>query len=216
MNVLVIGATGGTGRASVHALLGRGHAVSVLARSEPDPPFPEGVRVERGDALVAADLDRALAGQDAAVVALGRGPNAFKTLLGIGQTTPPDLVARGTREVVAAMDRQGVRRAVVVTSFGVAESWASVSLGQRLFLGLFLKDEFRQKARQEDAVRASRADWTIIRPVQLTDGEASGDPLVSASGEVRGGSVPRADVGRVIAEAVADPATYGATLAVSG
>lgn len=216
MNVLVIGATGGTGRAAVDVLRQRGHAVTVLARSTPDPPFADGVRVVRGDALVAADLDRALDGQDAVVVSLGRGPNALKTRLGLGTTTPPDLVSRGTREVLAAMERGAVRRVVVVSAFGVGDSWDDVPLVPKLFLGLLLKEEFRDKARQEEAVRASATDWTILRPVQLTNGDRTGDVFVGASSDLRQGTVSRADLGVAVADALVDPATHGATLAVSG
>ena len=53
-NVLVLGATGGSGRAAVAELLARGHRVTAFARRALDMEH-ERLRVVQGDALVASD-----------------------------------------------------------------------------------------------------------------------------------------------------------------
>jgi len=70
MKVLVLGATGGTGREIVRELKDRGHAPVALVRS-PDKAQELGVPLVTGDARDPKVLDAALAGCDAVISALG-------------------------------------------------------------------------------------------------------------------------------------------------
>ncbi|MEM1118043.1 MAG: NAD(P)-binding oxidoreductase [Bacteroidota bacterium] len=217
MNVLVIGSTGGTGRALVQALLDAGHGVTAFARAaSPEPPFPDGVRLVQGNALAPADLDRAVPGHDAVVVSLGLGPNPLVIRFGIGRTSPLDVASRGTANVLAAMERHGVRRLAVVSAFGTAESWATLPAAVKAFMWLFLKPSFDDKAVQEAAVRQSDTDWTILRPVQLTNGPATGRVSASLDGEVTGAPISRADVAAYAVRTLADAGVEGQTVALSG
>ena len=77
MKVLVIGATGRTGRHAVRQLLAGGYEVTAFAR---DPSAVternERLRVVQGDARDPASIDRAMHGQDAVLVAFG--PRSLK------------------------------------------------------------------------------------------------------------------------------------------
>src|SRR5580704_6434221 len=109
MQILVVGATGGSGRATVEILAARGHVVTALAR-RPDPgrPFPDGVRVVTGDATCASDLDSAVAGQEAVVVTPGIRENAVRVRLLGSANTPLHVRSVGTALVIEAMRRHGV------------------------------------------------------------------------------------------------------------
>lgn len=215
MNVLVVGSTRGTGRAVVQTLIERGHRVTALSRSgTAAPPFDDRVRVVQGDALEAADLDRAVPGHDAVVVSLGVSQNPFAMRFKIGLTTPPDVVSRGTAAVLEAMRRHGVRRLVVVSAFGVAESWGDVPLPLRVFFRLFLMDSFRDKAVQEAAVHASDADWTVLRPVGLTDKPATGDYAADPR-EAHSSTIARADVADYAVRALEEGLAVGQTVTLS-
>jgi putative NADH-flavin reductase len=67
-NITVIGGNGYTGSAVVSEALSRGHAVTVVSRSEPSEPIP-GVTYVAGSALEADVLDKAFEGADAVVTA---------------------------------------------------------------------------------------------------------------------------------------------------
>lgn len=72
MRVLVVGATGGSGRAAVEGLAARGHEVTAFARRAGAVYAGcAGIRAVDGDATVPEDVDRAVRGQDAVVVTLG-------------------------------------------------------------------------------------------------------------------------------------------------
>ena len=166
MRVLIVGATGGTGRALVADALERGHQVTAFARR------PEKVRarherltVTRGDVLDKASVDAAVAGQDAVLCALGH-----KRWLG-----PTRILSEGTRNLVIAMEWFGVRRLVCETSLGIGDSWGRMGLYYTAFVGVFiLPFYFADKVRQERIVRESKLEWVVVRPGALNNGRPRG------------------------------------------
>ena len=217
MRVLVVGATGGSGRAVVAELLARGHEVTAFGRRpEALRTLPEPAATIAGDATVPADLERAVRGQDAVVVALGISEPALRVRLLGSRGTPGDVRSRGTQEVIAAMRRHGVRRLVVQTSYGVGPTRQRLPWAQRLVFKLLLAPQIADTEVQEREVRASGLDWVLVQPVTLTDEVDDGRPVVSSRGETVSMKVSRVRVARVLADAVESDAHVGRTLAVSG
>jgi uncharacterized protein YbjT (DUF2867 family) len=215
VKVLVVGATGGSGRAAVEALAGRGHEVTAFARRA-SAVFGgrAGVRAVDGDATVPADVDRAVRGQDAVVVTLGISEHPLRVRLLGSAGTPLDVRSRGTAAVVAAMRTHGVRRLVVQSSYGVGETRDRLPLASRLVLALLLRPQIADHERQERIVRDSGLDWSLVQPVYLTDGDE--EAVRSATGDAEGMRVSRRAVGAVLADLAEDPGERGRTVAVSG
>lgn len=69
---------------------------------------------------------------------------------------------------------------------------------------------------QDADVLASGLDWVVVQPVHLTDDDDDTPPTVSTDGTMTRPSVSRRSVGRVLAQAVAEPAWVGRSLSVSG
>jgi nucleoside-diphosphate-sugar epimerase len=67
MKLVVLGGTGGLGYACALRAHALGHAVRVVARNPARVSFPDGIDVVRGDVSDAADLTRALDGQDSVI-----------------------------------------------------------------------------------------------------------------------------------------------------
>jgi putative NADH-flavin reductase len=166
MRLLIIGATGGTGRELVRQALEQGHEVTALAR---DPArftiAHTRMRVLKGDVLDPPSLRAAMRGQDAVVSALGH-----KRWLG-----PTRILSEGTRNIITAMEAASVRRFVCQTSLGVSTSWGRLGLLYTLFVvPIILPFYYWDKGRQERIVTASALDWTIVQPGILTNGPARG------------------------------------------
>jgi uncharacterized protein YbjT (DUF2867 family) len=215
MRVLVVGATGGSGRAAVDALVADGHEVTAFARrSTAVFGGRDGVRPLDGDATVGADVDRAVEGQDAVVVALGISENALRVRLRGSTGTPLDVRSRGTAAAVAAMRGSGVRRLVVQSSYGVGETRDRLPLSTRLVFALVLRPQIADTEVQERIVRTSGLDWSIVQPVTLTDGDEPA--TLSRSGETAGMKVSRRAVGRVLAELATGSSDVGQCVSVSG
>src|SRR3954452_12208272 len=76
--ILVLGATGGTGRLIVKEAIARGHAVTALVRSPDKAGDLNGAKLVVGDVRDVGVLREALKGQDAVVSALGTPASPFR------------------------------------------------------------------------------------------------------------------------------------------
>ena len=72
MNLLVLGATGGTGLEIVRQAVERGHSVTAFVRS-PDrlSRFWNRIKIAQGNLLNSAELERVIAGHDAVISGFG-------------------------------------------------------------------------------------------------------------------------------------------------
>ena len=196
MKVLVLGATGGTGRLIVHDALEKGHSVVALVRSKARAPDLPGADMIEGDARDEGSLTRALDGCDAVISSLGTGLSPFREV---------SVLTDATRALVPAMTRKGVRRLVCISALGVGDSRGHGGfVFDRLFLPLLLRHAYKDKGRQEAAIRASSLDWVIVRPAMLINNPARGSlRAVSDLAGVSGGKIARADVARFVVEQLA-------------
>jgi putative NADH-flavin reductase len=164
--VLIVGATGETGRQLVAQALERGYAVTALAR---DPSrlrvsHPQ-LTVARGDVLDYGSVEAAMRGQEAVLSALGHRR----------YFSPTRILSQGTQHIIKAMEAHGVRRFVCETSLGIGDSAGRMGLYYTLFvIPVVLPFYFWDKTRQERAIAGSSAEWVIVRPGVLTKGEKRG------------------------------------------
>ncbi len=196
MKVLVLGATGGTGRLIVHDALEKGHSVVAMVRSKASAPDLPGADIIEGDVRDVDALMRALKGCDAVISSLGTGISPFSEV---------SVLTEATRALLPAMARSGVRRLICISALGVGDSRGHGGfVFDRLFQPLLLRHAYKDKGRQEAAIRASSLDWVIARPAMLTNDPARGSvrAIVDLAG-VNGGKVARADVARFVVEQLA-------------
>lgn len=210
MKLVVFGATGGTGRLVVEQALAAGHEVTAVAR-RPSAIIArhERLTVVRGDVLEPSKIERAVAGQDAAVSALGAADRA-----------PTTVYSEGTGNVAQAMLAGGVRRLTCVSSGGLEADHPYAPLLQRLVTKLFVqrlyKNPFADMARMEEELERSGLDWTVIRAPMLTDGPRTERYRVAASGHLdRPGRISRADLADYILAHLNDLASYRAKVEIS-
>lgn len=194
MIVVVLGASGGTGRLAVDELLARGHQVRALVRdTQRFGAAPEGVTVVEGDVRDAASMRDAVAGTDAVLVTIGPGR-------GGGDKTP--LFAPAARHLVEAMHAAGVTRVVAISAQGVGrESDKGLALPLRVFRAL-LGSAITDMRAMEDALIESELDYTIVRPGGLND-KPKGAYVVERGNALKGhGRTRRADLADAMARAV--------------
>jgi nucleoside-diphosphate-sugar epimerase len=203
MKVLVVGATGGSGRAAVDELLSRGHEVTALSRHATALGDPGGqLHAVNGDATDPAAVDRVVRGQQAVIVTLGISHNALRVRVLGSPGTPMDIRSRGTGNVIGAMRRHGVAKLVVQTAYGVGATRDNLPPRYRLLYWLVLRPQIADTEIQEHAVRTSGLDWVIAQPVSLTDDPQPGLPFASPAGELAGMKVSRRCIGRFLVQAV--------------
>jgi nucleoside-diphosphate-sugar epimerase len=216
MKVFVVGASRGSGRAAVEELLSAGHDVTAFSRHASQL----GIRSDRlkildGDAMSATDAERAVQGQDAVIVTLGISENALRVRLFGSPVTPINVRSAGTRNVISAMRKHGVRKLVVQSSYGVGETRNRLRPWERLFFWSMLKEQVADTEEQEREVRASGLDWVLVQPVHLTDGPEKGGLFASPEGDVRRLSISRKNVARFLIDAAHGTTYVGKSVALS-
>ena len=210
LKLLVVGATGGTGGQVVRGAIAAGHTVTALAR---DPGRidlrHERLHVLRGDVLDPASLAPAMAGRDAVISSLG-----VKTRRG-----PITLYSEGMRNILQAMRAAQVERLVVQSAGPLSIDEGDTTLMRlalKPLLRIILKEEYADLARMEEELRKSGLDWTIVRPVRLTDKPPTGRYRTAVNNSVRRGySIARADLAGAMLALLTDPAASHATIGIA-
>jgi len=166
MQMVVFGATGGTGRELVKQALGHGHSVRAFVRDpEKLKVIHHRLEVVTGDVQDAKSVAAAVAGQDAVLCALG-----------IYERKPNTVLSDAVRTLVAAMKEQEVKRLLYVSSLGVGATKGQLGLVyNHVLLPLLLKEIFADKETAEAVVRESNLDWTIVQPARLTKSRLTGE-----------------------------------------
>ena len=163
MKIVIFGATGNIGQQVVNKALEQGHAVTAFAR------HAEKVRIQHqnlsiaiGDVMDPSSVEKAITGQEAVLVSIGAGRK--------GQVR-----SAGTRNIINAMKKVGVSRLICQSSLGVGDSRANLNaFWKYIMFGLLLRPAYADHTLQENYVRHSNLDWTIVRPGAFIDGEYTG------------------------------------------
>ena len=207
MKILVVGATGGTGKHLVGQALDAGHDVTVFAR-DPAKAGPEHRRLRTivGDLQDGQALSNAIHGHDAVISALGRGYSLKSE----------HLIERSVPVLIAAMKSAGVRRLIFTSALGVGDSYSDAPIVARLFFRTLLRGIYADKLIGDRLIGSTDLEWTIVRPSKMTDGPLTGSYRSGERLALSGmASISRADVAHFLLHAMADPKTVGKTLLIS-
>jgi uncharacterized protein YbjT (DUF2867 family) len=216
MKVLLLGATGRTGRWVLEYALGIGHeVVALVRRPEKIAVASQSLRISRGTPEDSNDVSFALAGCDAVISTLNN--NRSSDLPWAKPVSPPMFMVRSIGHTVSVMRARGVRRIVVVTALGAGDSFGQAPILTRTLLRRTnLRTVFADHDAQEALLRDSGLDWTCVRPAILTNRPPIKPLVVSYSGEPRPGlTIGRASVARFLVDILAKPEFFGKAPIVS-
>lgn len=165
MKLLIFGSTGSIGRQLVEQALEQGHTVTAFARNPAKLDIQHtNLKVVQGDVMDFTSVEQAVQGQDAVLCVLGSGGQRKGTIR-----------SEGTRQIIQAMEKAGVRRLICQTTLGAGDSWGNLNFFWKyIMFRAFLREVFADHQRQENEVKQSRLDWTIVRPGAFVDGNRTG------------------------------------------
>ena len=177
MNIIVFGATGSIGALTVLKLLEDGHSVTAFSRNL------DALNLEHpnlthaaGDVTNAADVCLAIEDSEAVIITLGSGSSRSGRVR-----------SEGAQQIIDAMQRYGLKRLVCQTTLGAGDSWNNLNFfWKRIMFGVLLRPVFEDHERQEQLVKASGLDWTIVRPSAFTNEAPKGTLKIDISPEQRG------------------------------
>lgn len=186
--VIVIGAAGRSARQAVHRLRTQadvGLTLFVRRAEQISDLATDRMTVVTGDARDQASVTEAVAGHDIVIVALGGADLDHTTAI-----------------VVRAAEEANVARIITITAGGIYgelpepfNTWDHQQLGD-------LRDVLRRAA---DVVEQSHLDYTVLRPVWLTDEDDTSLDITTKGDGFRGTETTRASIGALIARIVQHP-----------
>jgi nucleoside-diphosphate-sugar epimerase len=180
--ILIFGANGRTGRHAVDYALSPEKKLEVVALvRKPIEPRP-GLSVIQGTPESLSDVQRAMDGCGAVLSFLSprSSDNPF------ANNVAPNLISVATSNAITAMKAQGVKRIVVLSAYGVGDSFRLLPAIARWGIGHSnLKRVFADHANAELLLDASDLQWTSVRAVILAGNKLSRTRLSDRNGEPR-------------------------------
>lgn len=202
--VLIAGASGDTGTELLSVLRPTDLTVRATTRSYVNVTVLERLGADEvvvADFFDSADAVAAVEGCDVVYCTVGTPP-------GYRHTVGGKLVDRtGAINLLTAAVSEGLSYFVHQSAIGVGRSKSGLSLPARLLL----RGSLKAKRDAERAIRRSGLEYTIVRPGSLTNEPPNGGLVVGEGGDSVAGSIPRADVARVMAAAPFTPAARNRT-----
>ncbi|MBN2275706.1 MAG: NAD(P)H-binding protein [Bacteroidales bacterium] len=167
MKILLLGATGRTGKQIIEEALKRGHNISAIARN-PEKLNDYNIEITQGTPYDYETVEKAIAGCDAVINTLNvsrKSDNPWASL-----AAPKDLISKSAYNAVKAMERAGVKRFVALGAIGAGHSWKASPWILKLIVTMSnLKYAFRDHGKQEEILENSAVDYTICRAPMLSD-----------------------------------------------
>lgn len=162
---------GGSGRTGVHLLeqaVARGHNVRALARRPDVFKAPSGVELLKGTPERIEELRAAMKGTEAVIVAHNNSRASDNPWA--RQINSPTFMTDSARNILTVMGELQIKRVVFVSAVGVGDSWKMVPVWFRAFIKLSnIKVGYADHDGVDALVRKSDTDWTLVRPVGLSD-----------------------------------------------
>jgi putative NADH-flavin reductase len=197
MNLLIFGATGSVGCLVVEQAVEKGHMVTAFVRNPEKLHIKhENLKVVKGDVMDTNSVEKAVQGKEAVVCVLGAGKKRKGTIR-----------SEGTQQIIKAMEKAGIQRFICQSTLGAGDSWENLNFFWKyIMFGFLLRDVFIDHEKQEDYVKQSKLNWTIVRPSAFVDGEQTGNYRHGFSGDDKTSKlkISRADVADFILKQLSD------------
>lgn len=203
--IVVMGGSRGIGLETVKALLKDGHKVVVFSRGANKLKFNDPALSKiSGDATDDGDVRTAIEKADVVVQTLGVPLNL--NLI----TGPINLFSLATKTLIPIMESNGIRRLIAVTGFGAGSSESAINCFQKIPFNFIFGHAYDDKSVQEEIIKKSGLDWTIVRPSILINGPVKPEYRIHQNQEEwRNGIISRASVADYISRILNDPDTHG-------
>jgi uncharacterized protein YbjT (DUF2867 family) len=165
MKILVLGATGRTGKCIIEAALAKGHHISAIARN-PEKLKDYDIEITQGTPYNYNMVEKAIRDCDAVINTLNvsrKSDNPWAPL-----SAPKDMISRSAENALTAMKKSGITRFIALSTIGAGRSWKQTPLILKMVVSLSnLRFAFRDHGRQEKMLETSSMDYTICRAPML-------------------------------------------------
>jgi len=183
MRILLLGATGRTGKLLLEQTLHHGHIVHALLRDKQKVPFEKyNLLLFEGSPADKEALDKAMQGCEVVVSVLNISRKYEFPWAGL--RTPKDFLSVTMKNIIELSAKNHIRRIVFASAWGVSETKKDLPGWFRWLLDHSnLRYPYQDHEKQEGLVENSHLDWTAVRPVFLTNSHHPKEIMVSLNGE---------------------------------
>jgi len=169
MKVLILGATGRTGKFVLKEALEKGYEVHVLVRNDEHIQENENLNIFMGTPVDKTILSQASDGCDSII-----------SVLNISRTsdfpwaklrTPPTFLSNVMQHVIEVSKANKIKRVIVCSAWGVDTSNKEIPFWFRWMIDYSnIGAAYTDHEQQEKIIKNSDLNWTIVRPVGLISG----------------------------------------------
>jgi len=172
--ILILGATGRTGKYAIPFALEKGYQVVALARNPSKINVKhDGLTIVKGLPTDISDIRKAMEGCDAVLSLLS--PLTRGEAISFRKINAPRVLERSMTNVLQVMNEYQIKRLLILSSVGVGNSWKYTPWYVKLLIRLTnFKVIFADHNAQEDLISASNTNWTIARPAGLNENDTTG------------------------------------------
>jgi len=169
MKILILGATGRTGKLILEEALKQDYEVNCLVR-EPKKikKNHKKLKILKGSPEQISDLENAIKDCKGIISALNISRKSDFPWSKL--RTPPTFLSNVMKNIILLADKNGLERIVVCSAWGVAETEKEIPF----WFSWFIKNSnigvaYKDHERQENELKKSKLNWTIVRPTGLTN-----------------------------------------------
>ncbi len=193
MTILLLGATGRTGRHLLQESLDRGHIVHALVRDKGKVKIvSENLKLFEGSPLDRVAMNKAMTGCESILSALNI--SRYNDWPWSKLRTPKDFLSSVMTIIIELAPQHTIKRIVFTSAWGVAETRKDIPGWFRWFIeNSNLLYPYEDHARQEELLKQTSLEWTGVRAVGLINSKRKKTIIVSFKKEPK----PRLTIGRI-------------------
>lgn len=171
MKLVIFGATGMVGTHLVKQAIFNGHSVRAFGRNVFTAGLPDSKQLElvQGALFDAAQVEKAVRGCDAVLSALGGGIDGNDKTRSLGM-----------KNIVAQMEKTGVRRIIGIGGLGVLQATEDKLLLDSPDYPEAYRAVGEEHRKAWEYLQQSKLDWTFVCPPDIHNEEATGSFHVAA------------------------------------
>lgn len=166
MKILILGATGRTGKYIIEEAIKRGHKIVVIARN-PEKLKDYNIEITQGTPYDYETVEKTIIGCEAVINTLNvsrKSDNPWARL-----AAPKDMISKSASNSIKAMEKFGIKRFVALSTIGAGRSWKTSPVILKIIVSISnLKFAFKDHGKQEEILEKSAIDYTICRAPMLS------------------------------------------------
>jgi len=168
MKILLLGATGRTGKLVSTKAIENGYEVNCLSRNSERIKKQNGLTVFEGNPNNKTDLEKAISDCDGVISVLNISRKSDFPWAKL--RTPKKYLSEVMNLLVSVAEGRNLKRIAVCSAWGVSDTKNNLPKWFKWFIdNSNIGITYQDHERQEKIISESKMDWTIVRPVGLTN-----------------------------------------------